>query len=359
MSTATKCRAQGGAKKCTDPNCPEKRAQAARMAAFYNHPAAAPKGSKGPKSIAMIRALNAKLGWQGEKPTWWAEFESTAQNHPDFPETPELLDVIDSPAGKVAVVWQNESQEARDKAATLDTGIGLYMLYYKSVETGETLGYLRLTKVDDESLDRAFGTDEFMPFRFRENFGGHSYGLDYDEFHEGESNRNLSGQALLDLRRKMWYRAMRAHGKGCTTESGEHIAYYALSERHTPASDERIKQDLDELAASILPEIAQHRKAYQNPTPDYSRLKEAGPLAGQGYGTAMYIYAARKLGESGRMLRASGAQSPDAKALWARFEKLMPERVKPIKVKHRGGSVDNSRALDFRSRKRAGATSKV
>lgn len=353
MSTATKCRAQGGAKNCTDPNCPEKRAYAARMAAFYNHPAAASKGPKAAKSIAMTRALGAELGWRGEKPKWWSKFAADAQAHPDFPLAPELLDVLDSPAGKVAVVWQRESQEAHDKAATLDTGIGLYVLYYKAIETGETLGYLRLTKVDDESFDRAFGTDEFMPFRFKENFGGHSYGLDYGERAEGEANRNLQGQALLDMRRRLWYKAMRAHGKAYTTEAGEHISYYALSEKHTPDSDERIKQDLDALAASILPEIMLHRKAYQNPTPDYSRLKEAGPLAGLGYGSAMYVYAARKLGESGKMLRASGAQSEDAKALWARFEKLMPERVKSIKVKHRGGSVDESRVLDFRSRRRS------
>lgn len=360
MTASARCRAKGGPANCTDPNCPAKRAQAARMAAFYAHPANSARAKQiaapvpvAPKGRAMARALEAKLGWAGDKPSWWSAYVTEAQASPK-PHEPELLDVLDSPAGKIAVVWHEESPDEHEWKRTLDSGIGLHVLYFKAVESGEILGYLKLSHVTDESFERAFGNDEFTPLRYKERFGGASIGLGYDE-HHGSSSRNLAGEALVAKRRELWYPVTTAMRGSIVTEDGEYVPRYMLTPDHTPVSDARIAADFAELTAGVEPEMKAFRKSWVEPLVDFSRIGDGetpSPLEGQGYGTAMYVYAARKLGQAGRRLRASDTQTDAAQALWARFTRLLPAQRGELKVKTRRGKYLIYPTLDFRRRRR-------
>lgn len=360
MST-TLCRAKGGPSKCKNPRCPAKLAQQAQIAAFFAHPSQGAKAKVSaaskpvsPKAARSQRALKSSLTWDGSKPTWWDSYVAKAQAEPDVPCTPELLDVVDSPLGKLAVVWQHESFETNDVRTTLDSGLGQNVCYYLSLESGERMGYLKLSHMDEQTFERTFGNDEFTPFRFKERYGGSSFGLDAAWEVTGQSSLNLSGEALLERRRNLWFDVMR---KGGGVRLGEdYVPGYALTERHIPQDDERIEADLQQAAADYRLEMEQKLKNTRDPYVEFSRMDDHPELMGQGFGTALYIYAARRLGKDGKRLTASGVQSGDAKGLWENLRKNFPTRVKNARKTYGFDyrrRTSTSVTLDFRVKKAA------
>ena len=281
--------------------------------------------------------------WTGKAPKWWKKYESKAMADEQLPTKPELIDIIDSPAGPLAVVWQNESQADNDRSVTMSSGMGVSVCYYKSVKTGETLGYVKMTSMNPESFERSFGNDEFTPFRYMSRYSGSRYGFE-GGWDEPYGNRNLTGEELLQKRREVWVKAQNNLGRGLYTEDKEYVSAVNVSARHLP-DDKTVAKDLKEFAAPVKKEMTNKRTYFKTPYVDYSKVEE--PLKGKGFGAALYVYTAKKLGENGQVLRGSGIQSDDAQALWSRFTTKFPKNISSIKLNYMG-EKSIAPILDFR-----------
>lgn len=105
------------------------------------------------------------------EPEWWKQYKADAEADEALPTTPELVDIIESPEGLLAVVWHSESQDDGDRNVTFDSGIVISAIQYHSMKTGETLGHVKIASMDETSFERSFGKDEFTPFRWQARYG--------------------------------------------------------------------------------------------------------------------------------------------------------------------------------------------
>ena len=295
-------------------------------------------------------ALSSSLEWKGKKPKWWAAYAEELENHPLLSTSAELVDVVDSPAGPLAVIWQHESHAANDLGVNLGSGYGIKTCFYKSMQTGETLGYIKMAYVDESTIERSFGDDEFTPFRVARRFDSslrvrfeNETEMDKDLRH-GE--RNLTGEALLQKRREVWLACAKAAEKNIIDANGESIAYYNISDKHIP-DDTQVEKDLKVYRKEYQKGVEEKKESFKAPYVDFSRVDE--PLKGKGYGTALYVYTARMLGKENKVLRGSGLQSDDAQKVWDGFKKKFPNNVSKMNRDHYGEVLIDP-ILDFRQK---------
>jgi len=295
-------------------------------------------------STIINRAVNSPLDYKGEKPKWWNSYSQESENHKLAPSKAVLVDIINNPDGPIAVVWQYESQRSNDLGSSLGSGYGTRICYFKDVETGEDLGHLTTTFMDDTTLERSFGDDELTPFRYQDRYSGTSYGFNYDEYIYGD--RDLTGEALLQKKREIWVVEAKKTRMGITDSNGEYVASYNINISHAP-DDKTVAKDLKVHAKRIKKEMTSMRDFYAVPYVDYSSVEE--PLKGKGYGTAMYVYTSRMLAQENRVLRASGLQTDYAQNVWARFKEKFPKNIDSIELVYRG-EKRSERILDFRKK---------
>ena len=296
---------------------------------------------------AVGSAIQSNLQWDGAKPDWWAEHEQSALDHKLIPTKPELLDVIDSPVGKLAVVWQQVSHSKTDKGVVLGSGMGLNVCSYRSFETGEEVGYVKMTYMDKESVERSFGNDEFTPYRWQDRWSGDTYPFNDDDENGKQGvygDRDLKGEELKAKRREVWLAAQRHMGHGITDKNGKYFANYNLSRDNIP-DDETVNKDLKMFSTRVRKEMKEKQGYWKVPNVDYSHVDDS--IKGKGFGTALYVYTAKKLGTQGKVLRASGLQSDDAQATWGRFAKHFPDNITSVTLTNRG-EKHKTPALDFR-----------
>lgn len=292
-------------------------------------------------------AVNSALDYQGVKPQWWKKFEGDAITNPSLPTKPELVDVIDSPVGALAVVWENQSQHHLDVTFNVRNGGGLHSCTYRSMETGEELGHIKMEYTDDSTFKRTFGDDEFTPFRWHEQRSGILYGITYGA--DGEMGKLKEGTTegdLVALRRQIWLTA-RKHITGGMVVTDEHGKPVPNNQIHNHMPDDSaIAADMKNFARQLNSSIAEYKRVTAVPVVHLSRVER--PLEGQGFGSALYVYAARMLGKQGKVLRASQYQQPAATAMWDKLEEKLPEHVKSFEFEIYG-ETQAPRVLDFRS----------
>lgn len=273
-------------------------------------------------------AVESPLSWEGRKPKWWKKYlkESETSN---LPTTPQIIDVLDSPAGQIAVVWENESQLANDRGVTMDSGYGMHVCYYKSMKTGENLGYVKMAYVDDRSFERCFGNDEFTVFRYADRYDGIRVGFRGEKYSDGYDTNLLDKEQSDQRWRDLWMSSQRYNKLQTSVydKEGNYVPSYSLNESHIPDVD-TIKKDLAPYIAHLQSEIQMKLQYFKEPYVDFSRVDE--PLTGKGFGTALYVYTARMLGKQEKVLRGSGIQSPEAQKVWAGFKKKFPQQFKTI-----------------------------
>ena len=289
-----------------------------------------------------------------DEPVWWDEFVAeSADGEPGFTSTPELLDIIPSPVGDLAVVWQPSSMERSDKSA-FDGGYSIPVMYFKHVDTGEVYGFLKSSSMTDESFDRSFGTDEFMTFRHRARQRGAHYPLmDFDGWVDPFDHRDGSPvptrpDDLVELKREIWASAHRDTGMSPKDAEGKYIASYNVSKDVAPHDEAVLDKDLNVFRKRFMKEIKDQRSYLDPKSPfiDFSRVEDE--LKGKGFGSAMYVYVAKRLGVDGAMLRASGVQTEFAQALWKRMKKNMGDHYTKVEITGYGETT-KYKALDFRS----------
>lgn len=346
MVTKIKCQAKDPAKCRYHTTLYEAPAFSEQAKSLYDHYLATkdtPAGFTLPKSISNI-AVESSLNYEGVQPKWWKEYQDAAASDEQLPAKAELIDVIDSPVGKLAVVWQDESHEEMDRDLTLDSGMGVNICYYKSFETGETLGFVKMTSMDDKSIKKSFGDDEFTSFRWEDRFSGRSYGFRRDGDMKTTKDRVISEEESTEIRRKIWVSSTKSQKRGITDSNGEYVAYYDITEEHLP-DDKTVTKDLKAYKQKMKKDIDNMRAYYSTPYVDYSEVNKN--LKGKGFGAALYIYTARKLGENGKVLRGSGIQTDNAQSLWGNFAKRFPNNTSTIELDYKG-EKGSSPILDFR-----------
>lgn len=106
--------------------------------------------------------------------------------------------------------------------------------------------------------------------------------------------------------------------------------YYNLSEKYAPNDEEKLDEEISEINKQYKEIYNNNKRSYDTPFIDYSNLDDS--LRGQGVGTSMYIYSARKLSEKGLGLSASGTQTEEAQKTWKR---MASDKRLPIEVRTR------------------------
>lgn len=306
-------------------------------------------------------AMTSGMVWEGEKPVWWDEYVNKSESNLWASSTPVLLDVIDSPEGKVAVVWDEFSQADNDKRISWDSGMKVSLCSFVSVETGKQMGYLKASSITGESFKQSFGDDEFSAFRYSARYGGNMFScLDSGDDKLEYENPELRGKRYREpkevgvpvevLRRKVWLAAVKSLGIPVSRKNDDgtvtHVSSYNVEDSDVP-DDATVEADLKTFSDRIVKkdDMVGRNKYFETPFIDYSSV--TSPLKGSGFGSALYVYTARMLGQRGQVLRGSGVQSGDAQKVWARFANKLPGRSGNIKLSYRG-QVSVAPVLDFR-----------
>lgn len=288
--------------------------------------------------VLVSKALESNLNYDGPKPKWWKKYAKDLAADSELPTQAKLLDVIDSPVGPLAVVWQEESVSQKDRGVSLDSGMGVHVCYLKSMETGEDYGYVKMAYTNDATFERSFGSDEFTPWRYRERYGGTGY-----QFRYGEGKNVIDP---VERRRIVWACAHRDFNVGIRKENGEYVSSYNVTEKDAPSDDTQFEAEVDKLMNQhVKPAMDDMRQYFATPFVDYSHVNDS--LKGKGYGSALYVYTARVLGERGQVLRGSGIQSDDAQSAWGRFASKIPTHVSKMKLEYHD-DVKEYPILDFR-----------
>lgn len=265
------------------------------------------------KAHATNHALDSSLTYEGSTPRWLHKGGAGP-----FGAKPEIIDVIDTNAGKMAVVWEYQSLAENDFHVQTERGFHVHRITYQDLKTGAVKGYLKIGSVSEESMAQSFGNDQWSTMRFYSDRCGRTFMTRYDD-DGGKTDLSTllhNPSTRLEAKTKIW---LGAHMATRSSPKGSSKGYYQLTEDDAP-SEEEMDRDLANLQEEYMDEEwDNYQKNHHTPTIDYSKLDDS--LRGQGLGPAMYVYGARKLAEKGKVLRSSSIQSDDATGLWARMAK--------------------------------------
>jgi hypothetical protein len=348
-TTLPRCRAKGGRATCKDHGTPVPSVSAEGMfQSFMNsQPGAVAPGSA---KSRINRAASSNLEYTGKKPEWWSKFREKAMNHEVFPVEPQLLDVIDSPVGELAVVWQDQTHKDAEVSLAYSNAMNVRVCEYRSVDTGEVVGYVKATNMDEAAIARSFGDDEFAMFRWAEqNAGGDAYKFDFENYEDtseypAPGYSGLTGEALLQKRRDTWVVAQQLEGEPFTDNEGQTVQPWHIAAKHLP-DDDTVKKDLAKFSKVYEAKMKEKVQHFSTPFIDFSRVNDS--LQGKGFGAALYVYTSQSLAKKNQVLRGAVSQTDQAQALWKRFREQLPDNVSSIKLTYRGQTQKHP-TLDFR-----------
>lgn len=315
------------------------------------------KTIKKTKGAATDRALKSKLTYSGPIPDWMND--SIAMSKAAFGSNPEIIDVIDSPEGKLAVVWEPNSLADNDKFMP-ERGYVVTRVALRNMETGRIRGYLKTTHVDDESLRIGFGDDGYQSLRYMTDASGSNYGTtrwaktgkkdekDREIVDEIDVIRTASTpEELREAKRGIWAAAHRAENLGIEVD-GVYKAPYNISTSDAPTDDKELDKELKKIIKRTDKKFAQFKIDHGDPYIDFSSVED--DLRGTGLGSALYVYSARMHAKKDRFIRGSSIQTEYAGSVWERFAKNKKLPVKVITRQTSNGAF-KSLALDFREPK--------
>lgn len=288
------------------------------------------------------QALSSSLEYSGEIPQWLEKLNKNNGTNED--NQSEIIDVIDTSVGELAVVWSEIPEKDSDRHVVFKRGFNLNSIEYRNLETGEIKGYLKATYVDEKSSERAFGNDEYSALRAytSRHLGTGIFDVEYDETN-AENDITITPNDFLndkekriESKKKVWansYRFMHltpnSFKERDDLDYGTKV-YYNLSEKYAPNDEEKLDEEISEINKQYKELHDNNKRSYDTPFIDYSNLDYS--LRGQGVGASMYVYAARKLSEKGLGLSASGTQTEEAQKAWKR---MVSDKRLPIEVRTR------------------------
>lgn len=335
-----------------DKAVPEVKSNAKRREAPVDH------FSPDAKAAKIDRAVEADLTYSGKTPRWMSS--AIKESKGTFGSTPEIIDVIDSPEGKLAVVWEPHSL-AKNDANMPERGYVVTRVALRNMKTGDVRGYVKTTHVDDESVKIAFGEDGYESLRYMSDASGSNYGT-YRWEKNGKKNkhgREMSDQVdliqsastpeeLLEAKRHIWAASHRAENLSIKVD-GEYKAPYNISDSDAPTDEKQLDKDLKKITRRTDKKVVEFKETHGNPYIDYSSVENE--LKGTGIGSALYVYSARMHAKKDRSIRGSTLQSDSAQSVWNRFaqnDKLPVGKI--TRTNRHSGEKTESYVMDFRSK---------
>lgn len=314
-----------------------------------------------PKQKFVDNALTSNLEYTGKNPKWMNALHKQANTmYPDSPE-PKIIDVIDSPVGKLAVVWSENSLNKNDTMPQT-RGFKLHETSLVNMKTGEKLGYVKTEYVDEESAIRTFKNDSWSSLRYMEEYSGSSFGIkEYVDLPQkkGDTDRPKykkvltideakTPEEMIEAKRKIWAAAHKSLKINPTSMKNDRVELYNLNKDHSPTDEATLDKDLKQIKKITDKKYANFKKDYENPFVGYSRAEEE--IQGTGLGSSMYIYTARMLGKKNKIFRGSGIQTDFAVNVWERFTKN--EKIPAAKMTQKYSDSEDSECyyLDFRDK---------
>lgn len=279
-----------------------------------------------PKSSPFTDAAFAStLKYEGKPPRWFKKLPSKLQQNL-LGCKPELLDIIDGPNGKLAVVWEENSVEANDIWIVMERGYNTSQLSLRDARTGEVKAYLKAAYQTKESQERSYGTDEWKGFRYladRESFYGmvkqYPEKRDY-EFGDETFNGVVINPPGLETEDEL---------RSFVTKARKKFEIYDDS-TVDKMNETELRKELTILQKTANDRLTSNLENFKTPYIDFSRVDD-NELRGKGLGHSLYIFAGRKLAEQGLGLRASSVQSDEAQKSW---RLMAADKRFPITVKN-------------------------
>ncbi len=295
------------------------------------------------------QAVKASFDKNVEVPKWWKKYVNKVQvttyknprgeEQPCNPSNPVILDTVSLP-GKLdggLIVWEDNSHDVTDLRAPYEDGMQIQKCSLIDKTTGEELGYIKLVQITEESFTSAFGKDENTVFRYLDRYSGTSF--DFTGF-EHKTKLEQKQQLYKDYFKGKGYYPL---------PDGKVQPAWSFDAKNVPSDEAFLDEKLNEVRANESTNMLRFVASYSQPFTEYSNIK-AKNLRGKGYGAALYIYATKKVGTSGKVLRSSGLLSGEATKLWNNFKKHMPNRVGAMSIQHARGEVESDHfVLDFRT----------
>lgn len=241
-----------------------------------------------------------------------------------FGSEPEYLGTIQTDAGELAVVWQQDSIERSDVSVQLERGYETSQLTLNDPKTGEEMGFIKLGSQTQASLDRSFGTDQYREFAWASDALGGFHGfedVDVKTWERSVPVREKTGAELVEAKKALWvaaYKCIKTIPAGVDKSELGYIGIYELGVKHAPNDEATLDKELEIPRKELAKKMKATTGWHDDPIIDYIELER--PLRGKGTGQALYILAARKLATKGRVLRASGLQTEAAQATWKRMD---------------------------------------
>jgi len=307
-------------------------------------------GGKHSLSAATETALSADLQPLDQQPAWIWEQTSRLQQEL-FGVTPQVIATVESPLGPLAVVWEEATVEPNDLVSEVEDGYLISRISYRTMSSGELVGYLKTTSMSEDSVAKSFGDDEWRGLRYsrtRESF----YPMDREHV-KGDRNYDLRQGAEDFKRSRVEPPALDSREKLAefVSKAQSHFRSYGDS---SPAfmDEDQLRVELTRLQDMANENLDHYRESFEEPFIDYIKL-DREELRGQGLGASLYVFMARKQAERGLPLRASGLQTPEAEKSWSRMaaDTRFPIRVGNFLYRDRNHrKVSASYFLDFRKK---------
>lgn len=312
--------------------------------------------TKKPRSKAFYsdRAIEVPLGGI-EQPAWVESIKEETLSKIGN-STVEVIDIIPTPDGEMAVTWEGGSTRESDLSIQNERGFKLPGINLRDMKTGEISSYVRFSYTDKEAFKKAFGDDEWSAFKFVREFDGAR--IPIVEYKDPKNNDysnvdvftdSMTPEERLTAKQKVWQAGF---NNSKATLISHHFMSLPMAERGrlielAPTDEKVLDKELDQLREEYAKDMNNFVSDHSEPTIDYSEVNPS--LRGSGVGSALYIYGARMLARDGHRLRGSGVQSDSAQELWKRFaanEKLPMTKEKKTWIRH--GNEDTYFFMDFR-----------
>lgn len=303
------------------------------------------------ESAATAYALTAPMSYSGPQPKWLKKInKSTGLMKDLFGTEKELIDVLDSPLGQLAVVWEKNGTRANQIHSIVESGYAISNIEYYTMDKGELVARVGATYTTDETIKQAYGDDKWAPFRHiadRKSF----YGMKTQY-----PDRSVKDEAKMKSFKKEYFTR---HELPDLSNPKEKFELFRQLSTHYDRwgnlneedyTSEQLDTKIEEYRLRAEQDLEDFRKNYSKSAYiDYITI-EHPRLQGKGFGASLYIFMARKLGEQGLPLHESGIQTHLAEKAWRRMaaDTRIPMKVARWVYQERGRKLVNARySIDY------------
>lgn len=279
-------------------------------------------------SFSTTQALNSSLRYNGVIPEWFKGLEKTTQEI--FNESPILMDVIETNIGSLAVVWEEHSTSDLNVSLQFESGLQIPCVRYVNVLTGETEAFIQSIYMDNESIRKCWGDNEWTSVCFAQKTLNvdlgmfevksctESHGYICSPFNNDSLNDDVS------VKQKIWEKCNET---------------FNLNLGDAPNNNEKLNDGMKMIQEFADEKLELYCESFKYPKVSYVFLNQA--LHGQGLSESLYVYMARKLSEKNLPLLASENQNYNIDDTWEKIIRNKDITVQLFKVPQASFTVNS------------------